>query len=249
MGWGTGNLGGGSGGLNFKVVSYPTEEELIADAPAENTIGVVTTTPITARVFSATDPQSLLDGAVWFLIGTNSPAAFNAMKAKKDAVMVYPMSAKQSVDGVLVDVVAKSYIGGAWVDWWNGELYDAGNEFESVTGGWVEYSGNTAGATIEYGTGYLKLTTGKHGVVTSIETGNLIDMTDYSALVLTGEIKSATTSGGWGLRDANGDQVAFTTSEYSIDISTLNGLYKPFLQVKNGPTYEYITMNKMQMTR
>lgn len=245
MGWGTGNLGGGSGGLNFKVVSYATEEELLADAPAENTIGVVTTTPITARVFSATEPQSLIEGAVWFLVGTNSPAAFNALKAKKDAVMVYPMSAKQSVSGVLVDVVAKSYIGENWVDWWNGELYEYGDELVAVTGGWVEYSGNKKVPVITRGANSLKFETVSSGYNVSIQTRNLIDMTEYSALNYVGTFKSTSNYGGWGLRDANDNQVAFTTSAYSLDISALTGFFRPFLQIRN--TAEFFEMEKMQM--
>lgn len=247
MGWGSGNLGGGSGGLNFKVVAYETEGELLSATPNENTIGVVpVTTPITARVFSATEPQGLIDDAVWFLTGTNSPAAFNVLKAKKDAVMVYPMSAKQSVGGILVDVVAKSYIG-RWVDWWNGELYDAGNEFESITGGWVAYDANPKEPVITRGDTSLKLKTTSSGYNVSIQTKNLIDMSEYSALNLSGDFKSTSNYGGWGLRDANGNQVAFTTSEHSIDLSTMDGLYRPFLQVRN--TAEYFNMTKMQMVR
>lgn len=244
-----GKTNGGSGGssLNYKVIAYASEAALLAAAPAENTIGVVTVTPITARVFSATEPQGLIDGAVWFLTGTNSPAAFNVLKAKKDAVMVYPMSAKQSVDGVLVDVVAKSYIGGKWVDWWNGELYDTGNEFESVTGGWVAYDGNAKEAIITRGETSLKLQTPTSGYNVSVQTKNLIDMTEYSALVLSGSINSNCNYGGWGLRDSEGNQVAFTTSEYSIDLTKLSGFYRPFLQARNTP--EYVEMTKMQMVR
>lgn len=247
MGWGSGNLGGGSGGLNFKVVAYATEGELLSATPNENTIGVVTTTPITARVFSTSEPQSLLDGAIWILTGTNSQVAFNVLKAKKDAVFVYPMSVKQSVGGVLVDVVAKSRIGGRWVDWWNGELYDAGNEFESITGGWVAYDANPKQPVITRGDTSLKLETTSSGYSVSIQTKNLIDMSEYSALNLSGDFKSTSNYGGWGLRDANGNQVAFTTSERSIDLSAMDGLYRPFLQVRN--TAEYFNMTKMQMVR
>lgn len=241
------NTGGGGGGLNLKVIAYPTESALLASAPMEGTLGVITSTPITANVFAASEPKSLLDGAVWFLTGTNSLAAFNVSKNKKEEVFVYPISAKQSVGGVLVVVVAKSYIGGKWVDWWNGELYDSGNEYTDITGGWVDSSNNNTGANIEYTASSLKLTTAKHGVKASVSTKNLIDMTNYSTLVLTGEIKSGTTDCGWGIWDANGTQVAFARTEYSIDISALSGMFRPFLQVKNGYTYEYIIMSKMQM--
>lgn len=134
MGWGTGNLGGGSGGLNFKIVSYATESELLADTPKENTIGVITTTPITGWYFAAEQPENMVNGDVWFPTGTSSHVAFNALK--KNAVQVYPLSAKQMVSGALVEKTAKSYQGGKWVDWWSGELYDHGNEYTNITGGW-----------------------------------------------------------------------------------------------------------------
>lgn len=238
---------GGSGGasLNVRFVAYGSETALQAAAPAENTIGVVTDTPVSAWVFSPVQPQSLLNGAVWILTGTNSPAAFNILK--KNGIILYPMSAKQSVNGELIDVIAKSYQNGAWVDWWNGELYDTGNEFESITGGWVAYSGNTKTPVITRGETSLKLETTSGGYNVSIQTANLIDMTEYSALNLSGTFKSTCAYGGWGLRDADDNQVAFTTTEYSIDISALSGYYRPFLQIRN--TAEYVEMTKMQMTR
>lgn len=240
-----GGSGGGGASLSFKILTYTTETALLAASPAENTIGVVTTDTITSWIFAAEQPAEGSEGMLWIRTGTASAAAFNALK--KNGITLYPISAMQYVGGVLVDVVAKSYIGGTWVDWWNGELYSSGNEYTAVTGGWVDYSGNTAGAVVEKESSFLKLTTGKHGTNTRIETANLIDMTEYSTLTLSGEIKSATTYCGWGLCDSEGKQVAFTTSAYSIDISKMSGLYRPFLQVRNSA--EYITMTKMQMVR
>lgn len=74
-------------------------------------------------------------GQVWISTGTSSTLAFNALK--KNGIQVYPISAKQYVSGAWVDVEAKSYQGGEWVEWWNGDLYAGGNEFEYITGGWV----------------------------------------------------------------------------------------------------------------
>ena len=129
MGWGTGNLGGGSGGLNFKVVGGTSEPS----SPKENIIWVNTSNTITDWVFSATQP-SAKSGRVWISTGTSSNIEFNALK--KNGIQVYPISAKQYVSGAWVYKTAKSYQGGKWVDWWNGELYDYGNEWERKTGGW-----------------------------------------------------------------------------------------------------------------
>lgn len=115
---------GGSGGgteLNFDVVAYDSEEVLLASTPAENTIGVVTTTPITGWYFSATQPENMVDGEVWVLNNEPAPVAFNALK--KNCVMVYPVSAQQYVSGELVYVTALIYQGEAWVEWITTKYY------------------------------------------------------------------------------------------------------------------------------
>lgn len=122
---------GGGTSLNFKVVGNPQPS-----SPKENTIWVDTDEEITSWFFSATEPEGTADeGMVWISTGESSPVAFNALK--KNGVMVYPIFAKQYVSGAWVDKTAKSYQGGEWVDWivW---LYNKGNEFTALTGGWEE---------------------------------------------------------------------------------------------------------------
>ena len=65
--------------------------------------------------FAATQPENMAEYDVWFPTGTSSTVAFSA--TKKNPVMVYPISAKQMVSGVLVDKTAKSWQNGKWVDW------------------------------------------------------------------------------------------------------------------------------------
>lgn len=97
--------GGGDGAdLNFEIVAYATEEELLADTPAENTICVITTTTITSWVFSATEPTEPAVGMVWIKVGTSSDVEFNALK--KNSIQVYPAHIRQYVDGAWVSKVA-----------------------------------------------------------------------------------------------------------------------------------------------
>lgn len=126
--------GGGGAALNFKVLAYATEEALLAATPAENTIGIITETPITSWIFSATEPSPAAAGMVWISIGTSSSVEFNALK--KNGLQVYPISAKQYVGGAWVDKVAKSYQGGEWVVWLI-YLYKAPEEYTELTGGWT----------------------------------------------------------------------------------------------------------------
>lgn len=223
--------------LNFDIVAYATEEELAAAQPKENTIGVVTTTPMTDYEFSTTqpgvytistisasDPHVLMaphalsagdvlnftipvaitgtyeairfydiissqnkqycirnldgtavsswpkgtkisvqisnetneingwvadgtayilawdsytynkEGFIWFTTDLSSNVSFNALEDHN--LQVYPIAAKQCINTVWEDIIVKSYQNGSWIDWWNGNLYKAGNEFEGVTGGW-----------------------------------------------------------------------------------------------------------------
>lgn len=115
MGWGSGNIGGGGAQLNFAVKRYSTEAEMLAATPKENTIGVISEVDITSYVFSAAAPDASEEGTVWFLTGTSSAIEFNALK--KNALWVYPISAKQSVGGDLVDVPVMIYQNGAWESW------------------------------------------------------------------------------------------------------------------------------------
>lgn len=124
--------GSGSAALNFKVVggtSAPSN-------PTENAIWVNTSTAITDWVFSATEPPTVT-GLVWIQTGTSSPVEFNSLK--KHSIQVCPLSAKQYINGAWVIKTAKTYQGGAWVDWWDGTLFDASNpnKYEGITGGWT----------------------------------------------------------------------------------------------------------------
>lgn len=150
MGWGTGNLGGGSGGLNFRIVGGTSEPS----NPRENLIWVNTDVKITSWVFSADEPENPESGMVWISTGSSSIVAFNALK--KNGIHVYPIYAKQyiaggatsilgegllgemvlgsttSADSQWVDKTAKTYKNGAWADWivW---IYDAGKFDSSIT--------------------------------------------------------------------------------------------------------------------
>lgn len=102
--------GGGSNPLNFKVVGNPQPRN-----PGGNTLWIDTDTPITGWIFSLTEPAQPQEGMVWILTGKSSVAQFNALK--KNALQVYPISAKQYIGGAWVDVEAKSFQNGVWVDW------------------------------------------------------------------------------------------------------------------------------------
>lgn len=171
------NVAGGSV-LNFKIIRYATEAELLTAEPADGAIGIVSSYEITARVFSAEQPQSLLDGALWIRTGSSSPAAFNALRKKKNVIILHPLAARQNIGGTMTDVVAKSRIGGEWVDWWTGKLYEAG-AFH------VTYAEDLRNASIEYSEDGVTLTTDvKAAAYAYIRLGS-VDVSRVSAVYAT----------------------------------------------------------------
>ena len=182
--------GGGSGGLNFQIVGGTSTPA----SPKENTIWVNTSTTITDWVFSATQPTGAT-GRVWISTSTSSLVEFNALK--KNGIQVYPISAKQYVGGAWVGVTAKTRQNGAWVDWWDGYLFKNGDEYESVTGGWVSapkaYSAgtNAVAAKITKADGTITASpNGDGGCI--LYTANKIDLSGYSTLIFDGKVSNAT---------------------------------------------------------
>lgn len=174
MAGGGGAAGSGAGaGLNFKVVGDTTKPT----SASENTIWVNTSTTITSWVFSATQPTGE-PGKVWITTGISSPADFNALK--KNNITVYPISAKQYVNGAWVSKEAKSYQGGEWVDWII-YMYNKGNQYTNFTGGWTAYGDY---ADIRFNTDhiYLSILSGYNETWGMAHTKNKIDVTNIDTL-------------------------------------------------------------------
>lgn len=170
MGWGAGNLGGGSGGgLNFKVVGNPQPT-----SPKENTIWVNTDVPITSYVFSATQPTGSA-GMVWITTGTYRPVAFNALK--KNGIQVYPISAKQYIGGAWVEKTAQIYQGGAWYDFYYYIFKSGEGQKVALT----TYKENSS-VNVTIGTDTIILSYSGEAFCSGIQTKSKIDLTDYSTI-------------------------------------------------------------------
>jgi hypothetical protein len=164
------NTGGGAS-LNYNIIGSTTEP-----AKKENTIWVNTETEITSHIFSATEPTNPVDGMVWFQTGMSSNAAFNALK--KNSIEVYPTGCKQYVGEAWAAKTAKTCMNGDWVDWWNGELYDSGNEYSVQTGGWeIVGTGSKESNYIIVGA-----TSNISPSTNSAQFSNCVDLSAYSTL-------------------------------------------------------------------
>ena len=167
--------GGGGTALNFRVVGGT---EAPAN-PAANCIWVNTDVDITSWVFSAEEPSPAEPDMVWIRIATSSPVAFNALK--KNGIMVYPMSAKQYIDGTWLDKTAKSGKGGAWVDWAaDTVLYNSGVFNEDV----AHFSSKTPdSATITYDDSYINMKTVANKASEIYEGFGPINIAGFSRLI------------------------------------------------------------------
>lgn len=211
--------GGGSGDalLNFEVVggTYAPAN------PRENTIWVNTATAIPGWHFGADEPNAA-EGTVWIQTGTSSVAPFNALK--ENSVMVYPIAAKV-YDGTQFSLAGASiYQDGEWKQFssaWDGVLFDAGNQYDSVTGGWVNASGDTLTASH-----FSNQTFGD-----PVHTEKMIDLTDFDTLHVT--YSGVTVEAHFGvtkIRDLNlaADYAASeeaSVGTVALDVSGLTGEY------------------------
>lgn len=203
---GTGFLvqrGGSGGGLNFKIVG-----DTVAPAtPKENMIWVNTSTKITSYIFSATEPEAPAEGEnpVWILTGASSTVEFNALK--KNGIQICPMSAKQYVGGAWMDVTAKSWQNGEWVDWLV-YLYNEGDSCVDITGGWVANANmklnGSANKPANVTFNATNITT-KLGSVCIANTVNKIDVTPYSTLNFYVDVQETAISDVYGIIANYGD--------------------------------------------
>lgn len=261
------------GDLNFKVIAVASESALPSSAE-ENTIAVITTSPITSYVFASSAPTSPAEGMVWFATLTASTVEFNAIK--KNGLWVYPTSCQQYVSGVWVSKTAKTYQDSAWVDWWDGYYYKDGNQEIVVTGGWSKYALNSGvnkvtfdASEIHFGVQYQD----GAGYGGSICTKNKIDVTNLSTLIVkkscqkvTGDesdtiraafglistakyVSPAYGTAGWVARGGiSPTQAHGATKVYTdtrLDVSNLTGKY--YLTIANEWTANYASDGGVEM--
>lgn len=228
------NSGGTGAGLNFKVVGGTTEPV----SPSENTIWVDTDVDISEWILSASEPDAPREGSLWLILGTSSRVAFNALK--KNTLMVYPLAAKQYVDGAWVGVTARSMINGEWVEWIaDTYLFVNGDTCDGITGGWTGIQGGVVQDDVLY--------LGCNGLaVGHVWTNQAVDVSGYSQLKITisetndtvtaGLLVDAPTSDNYGNdNEGNALALASTTGNTLIcDVSALSGKYYVWITRASG---------------
>lgn len=166
--------GGSGAALNFKIIGSTTQPS----NPKENTIWVDTSAAIAEWVLDAVEPEMPTEGLLWIQLGTKSNVGFNVLK--KNAVWVYPISAKHYVDDTWVNCVVKSYRNGEWVDWIEeGTLYSYGMFHPDVA-----HSKQPPSGVAEYESDGIAITIGGSGGTLYVyEVFGPLDLSQYSKVV------------------------------------------------------------------
>ena len=121
---------GGGAGLSLTLADGAQQPS----APKENTLWVNTDVKAADWVFSVDKPENPAPGMMWIATAAASTAPVSVCPSPM--VMIYPQSAQQYINGAWMALNAAVYQNGAWVDLWNGYLFEFGDQHEAITGGW-----------------------------------------------------------------------------------------------------------------
>ena len=228
--------GGAAASLNFKVVGGTSRPS----APGENTIWV-NGEGITSWVLSPVEPEAA-EGLAWVAVGGASAYAFNALK--KNALMVFPISAKVYIGGTWANAEAEIYQNGKWNSFsvtWDGYYFKDGDQYESVTGGWTTEGWNNQ-ATANADNGILYVESPNQQYSARIGTASPIDFSGISKLYVDSPTgKGESVYSGYLLvctekQDyTNVAQITISAAgTTSINVSDLNGSYYLLLRTLGG---------------
>lgn len=258
------DLSGGSGGarLNFKIVSYKSESELLNDTPQENTIGVITENDISSWIFSSKQPSNPSDKMLWIKTGDSSSVEFNALK--KNGVMITPLVASYYTLGVWKPVTAKSFRNNKWVDWFI-YLYNLGDDCADLTGGWAtyKYKTDTSGSdvlmpTLEVKNTSIRISFSSSGYKAgALFTEKTVDLTHVSTLEIdvvdVGSVADTVYIGVSATKANNYQAVARQViyernigSTVELDISGITGAYYVFVHMQ-GTGKNHIEFSSIRM--
>lgn len=141
--------------------------------------------------------------------------------------------------------------------YWNGELYDAGNQYTDVTGGWVRHG---TGGTVTFNDDNIYLATLQDYSFGTVDTTNAVDLTDFATLKVT--VQSTNRSNMLGkvivyTKNAAGKETIAASASLdsssaetvtSLDVSSLSGAYYVRIQSSGTASSYYIT-GKFNVTK
>lgn len=239
MGHGFKSGGGGGAGINLKLATYPTEEELLLSIPAINTIGLETAVFMPGYIIDDARPETAEEGTVWIRIGS-SGVSVNILK--KNQIVLRLDGCSQFIQGEWIKLNAWLYQETGWAQFakdWDGHYFLNGEQYEDITGGWVR---KTTSGTVTIGE-TLSVLSSNASAPARVGTAKPVDLTDVTTLYY----DSPSGRGGYvygayirisldenGSKD-NAKDVNFSVAGIgSIDVSDLSGEYYLIIHTLGG---------------
>ena len=226
-----GTMEPGSGGseavLNFEVVGGTAAPA----NPSENTIWMNTDQNITGWYLSHSEPTEPSEGMAWICLGAFGDTEFNALK--ENGIQIFLIAGYQYINHVWEKKPIECYQNGEWVEFTKILLFNSGNQFVDLTGGWKAVN---AGITIIIDDGIKASITGTSRDA-SAYTQNHVDISDYATLACIVNLKEGSRNFSLGLTTANTDAypkvwIAKTQlsnvsgeQEVRVNISDISGFY------------------------
>ena len=218
--------GSGGGTRSYKVTGSVGEPK----NPFYGDIWVQTSVAITQ--IDMTSEQVVIpvwdgrDGMIQIVAGTQwtDDMYVDSDHRREYNLYLYPRACVQRFDGAWHRMTAYIYTNkGRWIQFssaWNGELFDNGNQYEGVTGGWVgadSYSPNLT-ATLMSGT-------------ITVSTASAVDLSGFSTLKFMGSGNGANSGGAYSAKckifNESGVEVASldfqNNNTYAMSVAALSG--------------------------
>lgn len=224
---------GADGSAVFKDLAQGSWDISIANAEQTITVPTVVTTNFftTIAFFESHITVTYPKGATCTC--SNGDTVYTAPNTNGSYTFYVPRTGTWTVSGTAciskyVEVTADGQDFSITLNYWNGQLFAGGDQFEFVTGGWVGWGSLTP--TIDA----ASIRLGGTNYTLAVRTKNKVDVTKFSRLCFTGRIVAWGGNIGFGLMDHEFVWTAMSyvaaikgsdSSDGKLDISSVTGSY------------------------
>lgn len=156
-----------------------------------------------------------------------------------------------------VSITAEQQAEKVTLAYWNGELYDAGNQYTDITGGWIRHG---TGGTVTFNDDNIYLETSSEYSGGAVNTTNAVDLSDFATLKVTAAASNKSYMLGkvsvYTKNAAGKETIAASASldssavetVTSLDVSALSGACYVRIQSSGYNTSYYVT-GKIHVTK
>lgn len=153
-----------------------------------------------------------------------------------------------------VSITAEQQAEKVTLAYWNGELYDAGNQYTDITGGWIRHG---TGGTVTFNDDNIYLETLDAYSEGAVDTTNAIDLTGFATLKVTAQgsskigkviVYTKNVAGKETIAASASLKTGADETVTSLDVSGLSGAYYVRIQSSGTASSYYIT-GKFHVTK